>query len=77
MCGAHPDSPGFLIQGNVFPNPLWYARHKESWGNTAADRCYRWMQHGDLNTNNILVKFSDKNEELKGFYLIDFALFKE
>jgi len=33
--------------------------------------------HGDLNTNNILVKFSDDKENLEGYYLIDFALFKE
>src|SRR5262249_37905222 len=33
--------------------------------------------HGDLNTNNILVKFSDDKESLEGYYLIDFALFKE
>src|SRR6185503_11138559 len=32
---------------------------------------------GDLNTNNILVKFNDDNESLEGYYLIDFALFKE
>ena len=35
------------------------------------------MQHGDLNTNNVLVKFSVDGKELTGFYLIDFALFKE
>ena len=33
--------------------------------------------HGDLNTNNILVKFADDKESLDGYYLIDFALFKE
>ena len=33
--------------------------------------------HGDLNTNNILVKFADDKESLAGYYLIDFALFKE
>ncbi len=33
--------------------------------------------HGDLNTNNILVKFSENKETLEGYYLIDFALFKE
>ena len=33
--------------------------------------------HGDLNTNNILVKFSENKEDLEGYYLIDFALFKE
>lgn len=33
--------------------------------------------HWDLNTNNILVKFADDKESLEGYYLIDFALFKE
>jgi len=33
--------------------------------------------HGDLITSNILVKFSDNKELLEGYYLIDFALFKE
>ena len=33
--------------------------------------------HGDLNTNNILVKFSENKEALEGYYLIDFALFKD
>ncbi len=33
--------------------------------------------HGDLNTNNILVKFAEDKETLDGYYLIDFALFKE
>jgi hypothetical protein len=30
-----------------------------------------------LNTNNILVKFADDKQTLEGYYLIDFALFKE
>ena len=33
--------------------------------------------HGDLNANNILVKFSENKESLEGYYLIDFALFKD
>ena len=35
------------------------------------------LQHGDLNTNNILVKFARNGKTVEGFYLIDFALFKE
>ena len=35
------------------------------------------LQHGDLNTNNILIKFARNDAELDGYYLIDFALFKE
>ncbi len=74
---AGPDSPGFLIQGSVFPNPLWYARHLESWGSTRPIDVIVGLQHGDLNTNNILVKFSENEQELTGYYLIDFALFKD
>ena len=30
-----------------------------------------------MNTNNILIKFGNDKESLEGYYLIDFALFKE
>ncbi len=29
------------------------------------------LQHGDLNTNNILAKFSEDGQNLTGYYLID------
>src|SRR5215207_3801537 len=77
VCRAEPDRPGFLIQGGVFPNPLWYARHREGWRDLRAMDAILGLQHGDLNTNNILVKFSADEKELAGYYLIDFALFKE
>jgi hypothetical protein len=35
------------------------------------------MIHGDLNTNNILVKFAENAQAIEGYYLIDFALFKQ
>ena len=76
-CRAEPDRPGFLIQSSVYPNPLWYARHRESWGDRRPIDAMLGLQHGDLNTNNILVKFSPDGKELTGYYLIDFALFKE
>lgn len=76
-CRVEPDRPGFLIQGNVYPNPLWYARHPEPWGNARPIDIPLGLQHGDLNTNNILVKFSPDGNTLTGYYLIDFALFKE
>jgi predicted ATPase len=76
-CRAEPDRPGFLIQSSVFPNPLWYARHRESWGSPRPIDAIVGLQHGDLNTNNILVKFSEDQQALTGYYLIDFALFKE
>ena len=76
-CRAEPDRPGFLIQGSVFPNPLWYARQRASWGDARPIDVIVGLQHGDLNTNNVLVKFSADGTELAGYYLIDFALFKE
>src|SRR6266496_4899408 len=73
----NPDIPGFLINGHVFPNPLLYARKTESWNKARAIDIASGFLHSDLNTNNILVKFSADNESLEGYYLIDFALFKE
>ncbi|HEX5809669.1 MAG TPA: hypothetical protein VFY25_13465, partial [Anaerolineales bacterium] len=76
-CDAEPERPGFLIQGGVFPNPLWYARHQDTWGKARPIDVILGLQHGDLNTNNILVEFSAGEKALTGYYLIDFALFKE
>src|SRR5687768_7287805 len=76
-CGVDPDIAGFLISGHVFPNPLLYARKPEQWGKARAMDVATGFIHGDLNTNNILVKFSENQEVLEGYYLIDFALFKE
>ena len=76
-CGVDPDRPGFLIQGSVFPNPLWYARHAEAWGSPRPIDAITGLYHGDLNTNNILVQFSADGRQITGYYLIDFALFKE
>src|SRR6185503_2692153 len=75
--GVNPDTPGLLINGHVFPNPLLHARKPESWGKVRAMDVATGFIHGDLNTNNILVKFADDQESLEGYYLIDFALFKE
>ena len=72
-----PDIPGLLIGGNVFPNPLVYARKVEYWGDARPLDAMLGLIHGDLNTNNILVKFCADQESLEGYYLIDFALFKE
>jgi predicted ATPase len=77
VCQVNPDIPGFLINGNVFPNPLIYAREPGNWGKARPIDIALGLIHGDLNTNNILVKFSDNGEALEGYYLIDFALFKE
>ncbi len=72
-----PDVEGVLINGHVFPNPFLYSRKAEAWGKARAIDITTGFIHGDLNTNNILVKFADDKESLEGYYLIDFALFKE
>jgi len=77
VCRVNPDIPGFLINGIVFPNPLIYARKSDYWGKCRPLDIALGFFHGDLNTNNILVKFSKDNESIEGYYLIDFALFKE
>ncbi len=75
--GVNPDVAGLLINGHVFPNPFLHARKVEAWGRARAIDIATGFIHGDLNTNNILVKFADDKESLEGYYLIDFALFKE
>ena len=76
-CQIHAEVPGLLISGRVFPNPLFYARRQEPWGKARVLDVLTGFIHGDLNTNNILVKFADDKQTLEGYYLIDFALFKE
>lgn len=76
-CHLSPEIPGFIVQGNVFPNPLLYARTAEIWGETRPGDSIIGLQHSDLNTNNILANFSRQSDELEGYYLIDFALYKE
>jgi predicted ATPase len=77
ICQVNPDIAGFLISGHVFPNPLLHARKPEPWGKVRFIDVANGFIHGDLNANNILVKFSDDKESLEGYYLIDFALFKD
>ena len=76
-CRVNPGVRGFLITGSVFPNPLLYARQAEIWGEARPVDAAFGLIHGDLNTNNILVKFSENKEKIEGYFLIDFALFKE
>jgi hypothetical protein len=66
-CRVSPDSSGLLINGNVFPNPLVYARKAEQWGKARPIDIATGFMHGDLNTNNILVKFSENQEVLEGY----------
>ena len=76
-CRIHPEIPGFIVQGMILPNPLHYARIAESWGKVRAIDGLIGMQHSDLNTNNILAKFSRQGDQIEGYYLIDFAMLKE
>lgn len=68
---------GLLVNGHVFPNPLSYARNPDLWGTPRSIDIAIGFIHGDLNVNNILVKFAEDHGSLEGYYLIDFALFKE
>ncbi|UCD98470.1 MAG: AAA family ATPase [Chloroflexota bacterium] len=73
-----PDpTDGFLIQDQVFPNPLFYCCHPDNWGAVRPLDAILGYIHGDLNITNILAKFNHNNIDLEGYYLIDFALFKE
>ena len=76
-CRIDPHVAGLLINGHVFPNPLSYARELDAWGAVRSLDIAAGLIHGDLNVNNILVKFAEASDEIEGYYLIDFALFKE
>jgi predicted ATPase len=71
-----PDTAGFLIQGQVFPNPLSYGSSEERWKGARPIDVLMGFQHGDLNIGNILAEFADDSETLRGYFLIDFALYK-
>jgi predicted ATPase len=68
--------PGLLIQDQVFPNPLIFGRKIELWVPSRPIDIAIGFQHGDLNIGNILVKFTENEKDLDGYFLIDFALFK-
>lgn len=74
---ANANAAGFLVNGHVFPNPLLYARKTEPWGKVRSMDIATGFIHGDLNTNNILIKFADDKATIAGYYIIDFALFKD
>ncbi|MGH9426788.1 MAG: hypothetical protein ACRD2L_10875, partial [Terriglobia bacterium] len=71
-----PDMEGFLIQGQVFPNPLSYGFDARRWKDTRPIDVLIGFQHGDLNIGNILAKFAEDSEHLEGYFLIDLALYK-
>ena len=70
-----PETPGFLIQGQIFPNPFSYGLNAERWGPARSIDVLTGFQHGDLNMGNILAKFAEDSEYLEGYFLIDFALY--
>ena len=76
ICCVPQDTAGLMIQGHVFPNPLVYSRKAELWNKARPIDTIIGFQHGDLNIGNILTKFSENDNEITGYYLIDFALFK-
>ncbi|MFP3853875.1 MAG: AAA family ATPase, partial [Anaerolineales bacterium] len=76
-CQFPPEGPGFLIRGQLLPNPLFYGRQTSPWESARPLDAARGMLHRDLNTNNILAKFRPQSDELAGLFLIDFALFKK
>ena len=72
-----PQTEGFLVQGEIFPNPLSYGLNAERWKQSRPIDVLTGFQHGDLNTGNILAKFAEDAEDLEGYFLIDFALYKD
>src|SRR6185503_10486469 len=70
------DTEGFLVQGQIFPNPLSYGLNTRRWNETRHIDTLTGFQHGDLNIANILAKFAEDSEALEGYCLIDFALYK-
>ncbi|MFP3855118.1 MAG: tetratricopeptide repeat protein, partial [Anaerolineales bacterium] len=76
VCQLPVDTSGFIHKDNLLPNPLLYARKSERWGSVRALDAAFGHLHRDLNTNNILAKFSQGTNELEAYFLIDFALFK-
>ncbi|MGH7850737.1 MAG: ATP-binding protein [Thermodesulfobacteriota bacterium] len=73
---ANPNVEGFLINGQIFPNPFSYGLNSERWKQTRSIDVLKGFQHGDLNIGNILANFTDDLEKLEGYFLIDFALYK-
>lgn len=71
-----PQTEGFLIQGQVFPNPFIYGLDATRWQKARPIDVITGFQHGDLNIANILTKFAEDSENLEGYFLIDFALYK-
>lgn len=77
VCQMPPEIPGLLVGDSLLPNPLAYARNEDWWGSARPQDILTGLQHGDLNSNNLLIRFAQDGRTIEGFFLIDFALFKE
>lgn len=73
----NPLIEGFVIQGQIYPNPLSYGLNIDRWKGTRPIDVLTGFQHGDLNIGNILAMFAEDSEDLLGYFLIDFALYKD
>ncbi|MDQ1512615.1 MAG: hypothetical protein QOC59_457 [Microbacteriaceae bacterium] len=71
-----PDVPGVLIGGRVFRNPFAFARDPALWADARPLDTLTGLAHGDLNTNNILLRLDEATQAIDGYYLIDFAAFR-
>jgi predicted ATPase len=71
-----PHTEGFLVQGQVYPNPLAFGLDAALWDGARPIDALIGFQHGDLNIGNILAEFPTGGEAVGGFFLIDFALYK-
>jgi predicted ATPase len=71
-----PSTEGFVIQGQIYPNPLSYGLYIDRWSQARSIDVLTGFQHGDLNIGNILAMYSGESEGLAGYFLIDFALYK-
>jgi predicted ATPase len=71
-----PHTEGFVIQGQIYPNPLEYGINADHWSTARALDVLTGFQHGDLNIGNILAMFAPESGEILGYFLIDFALYK-
>jgi len=58
------DTPGLIVQGRVYPNPLLFAREANLWGQARPIDALCGFQHGDMNVNNVLVRFSEDGANL-------------
>jgi hypothetical protein len=62
-----PEVPGVLVDGRVLRNPFAFAREKALWGSVRPLDTITGLTHGDLNTNNILLRLGDGTDALDGW----------